>query len=173
MKLGRIFKDQRGAAAVEFAMLATPMIALVMVSIQTAIVFFMDQTLQTAAKQATRELMTGAAQNSSVTQSQFKSTVCADVPGLNCSNLYVDVQSGSDFSSINTSAYALTFNSGGSVTNTFNYSPGGPGDIVIVRVMYLWPIFGGPLAVGLGGEPGNTQLLSATVVFKNEPYASS
>ena len=44
------------------------------------------------------------------------------------------------------------------------------GDVVIMRVMYGWPIVGGPFAFGLSNQPNGTFLLIATAVFKNEPY---
>ncbi len=39
-----------------------------------------------------------------------------------------------------------------------------------MRVMYGWPIVGGPFAFGLSNQPNGTFLLIATAVFKNEPY---
>jgi hypothetical protein len=56
------------------------------------------------------------------------------------------------------------------VTNSFAYSPGGPGDIVIMRVMYAWPVVGGPLGLNLANQPDGSHLMLATAVFKNEPY---
>ena len=47
---------------------------------------------------------------------------------------------------------------------------GGPGDIVVVRLFYQWPL----VVTGLGWNPsninGNKRLLSATAAFRNEPY---
>jgi hypothetical protein len=54
------------------------------------------------------------------------------------------------------------------VTNTWNYNIGGAGDIVVLRVIYLMPVIGGPL-FALANSNG-ARVLMATSVFKNEPY---
>jgi Flp pilus assembly protein TadG len=133
----------------------------------------MEQSLQTATKQASRQLMTGAAQTASLTQSQFQNAVCSTATAFNCSALMVDVESGTTFTDISTAPLALTYDGSGKVANTWNFNPGGPGDIVIMRVMYNWPIVGGPFAFGLSDQPNGGHLMVATVVFKNEPYAAT
>ena len=82
----------------------------------------------------------------------------------------IDVQTANSFSGVNTSIPTLTFNSKGAVTNTWQYSPGNPDDIVVVRVMYQWPVFLGPLGFGLGNLSNGNRLLMASAAFKNEPY---
>jgi Flp pilus assembly protein TadG len=156
---------------VEFAMLAAPLIALLLASTQTAIIFFFDEALQSATQKAGRQLMTGSAQNANLTPTQFKAAVCAYLPGMfDCSKLMVDVQSATSFPNINTGAMSLTYNAQHQVTTSFSYSPGGPGDIVIMRVMYSWPVVGGPLGLNLSNQPDGSHLMLATAVFKNEPY---
>ena len=171
--LKRFLRNNRGAAAVEFALLVIPFITLALGGVQTAVVFFMDQVMETAAKQAARQLMTGAAQTAAMDQTAFRQAVCNLATSFTCANLMVDVQSGSSFSGINTAPITLTYNGQGGVSNTFSYSPGGPGDIVILRVMYNWPIFGGPFAPLLANQPNGSRLLVATMVWKNEPYQSA
>jgi Flp pilus assembly protein TadG len=166
----KILRDAKGAAALEFALLLVPTTALLLISLQTATIFFFDQALQTATKEATRQLMTGAAQTAAMTQAQFKNSVCAAAGEFNCNNLMVDVESFSSFAAINDAPININYNSSHQVTNTFAYSPGGPGDIVITRVMYRWPVFGGPLVSMLTDQADGSHLLAATVVFKNEPY---
>ena len=162
----------QGAVAIEFAMVATPLIALLLVSLQTGIIFLADQSLQTATQNSARQLMTGSAQLAGGTQAQFQSSVCNNVPSFfDCSKLMVDVQSSTSYTAVNTSSPIITYDGSGAVTNTWSYSPGNAGDIVIVRVMYNWPVFGGPLAVGLANQPNGAALLVATVVLKNEPFS--
>jgi Flp pilus assembly protein TadG len=170
IRLKRLPRHKDGAAALEFAMVAAPLIAIILASLQTAVVVFEDQALQTVAEQSARQLMTGKAQLASMTQTQFKNVVCGFATTFTCSKLMVDVQSGSQFSSINTTTLTPTYNGSGTVTNTWSYSPGNPGDIVIMRVMYNWPVVGGPLGFKLANQPNNNYLLVATAVFKNEPY---
>ncbi len=163
--------DERAATAVEFALLITPLMLLILASLQLSIIFFAGQVLQSAAIASGRQLMTGAAQNSGMTQAQFQTLVCNNAPILfSCSNIMVDVESASAYSSISTAPPTLNYNTNGNVTNTWSYNPGGGGNIVILRVMYLWPVVGGPVALSLANQPNNNYLLVATSVFKNEPF---
>ena len=168
--LKRLAKNRRGAAAVEFAMIMVPLFALILASLQTAIIFFEGQALQTAAETAGRQLMTGNAQTAGLTQSQFKTAVCAMATTFVCSNIMVDVESASTFTTVTTGTLTPTYDSSGNNTKTWSYSPGNAGDIVIVRLMYNWPVFGGPLGIGLANQSNGTFLLVGTTVFKNEPY---
>ena len=49
------------------------------------------------------------------------------------------------------------------------FNPGNAGDIVVVRVMYMWPVLLGPLGFNLSNQPNNTPLILATAAFQNEP----
>jgi Flp pilus assembly protein TadG len=164
-------RDERAATAVEFALLITPLIALILASLQLSIIFFAGQQLQSAAVASSRELMTGTAQQGGENQAQYHTDVCNKAPTLfTCANIMVDVESGSSYSLVNTTPIVLTYDAHGNVTNTFAYSPGNPGDIIIMRVMYNWPVIGGGLFPGLADQPFGNHLLVATSVFKTEPY---
>jgi Flp pilus assembly protein TadG len=167
----RIARETRGATAVEFAMLVVPLMAFILGSLQLMVIFFAGQALQSAATAAGRQLMVGSAQKAGLTQAQFHSAVCADAPSLfQCGAIMVDVQSAASYSSVSTTAPTVTYDAKGAVTNTWSYSPGSPGDVVILRVMYDWPVVGGPLAPGLANQSNGTHLLVATTVIKDEPY---
>jgi Flp pilus assembly protein TadG len=168
--LRRFARDVAGATAVEFAIVITPLLMILFGTFQMAIVFFYDQALQSATEASARTLMTGAAQDAGETQSQFQSAVCANAgSAFTCGNLMVDVQSAATFAQLNTTPIALTY-SGSTVKNTFSYSPGGPSDVVIIRVMYNFPVWWPLLLPGYVNQPGNNILLTATSVLKNEPY---
>lgn len=165
-------RDARGNTLIEFAMVAAPLFALMLAIIETSIVFFAQQGLETATEAAARSLLTGQAQQAALTQAQFKQTACAALPGfLDCSRLMVDVQSASSFSAVSTTRPTITFDSNGKVTNTFNFTTGGAGDIVIVRLMYIWPLPTGPLGFTLDNLPGSQRLMVATSVAKTEAYS--
>jgi Flp pilus assembly protein TadG len=166
-------RREDGAAALEFALVAAPFIALMLAGLQTALAMFAGQVLESAVADSSRELLTGAAQNAGLSQSGFATAVCNKVQALfNCSKLMIDVQTASSFAAANTSSPTLTFDAHGNVTNSWSYNPGNPGDIVVMRVMYQWPVFLGPLGMGLANEGNGNLLLIATATFKNEPYQS-
>jgi Flp pilus assembly protein TadG len=169
----RQFARQRNASStVEFGLLAAPFIALTIGIIQTAMVFFASQTLETAAAAAGRLVLTGQAQIAGWNAAQFKSQVCSQIYGIiNCqSSLYVDVETYSSFAAVGLGMPISngTFNSG-----TLGYNPGGPGDIVVVRLYYQFPLYVKLLGLNMSNLTNGSDLLAATAVFKNEPYASS
>jgi Flp pilus assembly protein TadG len=163
------FRDRRGATAVEFAMVAAPFLALVVALIQTFLVFFAQQVLETVVQQSSRQILTGQVQSQQMTQAQFQQLVCNKAVVLfSCGGLMVDVQVATAWSSANTSAPSLNY-SQGQVQNIWQFNPGSAGSIVVVRVMYLWPVFLGPLGFNLSNQPNGTRLIMATAAFQNEP----
>jgi Flp pilus assembly protein TadG len=166
----RFIRQQDGATAVEFAMVAAPFLAMMFAIIETAIVFFAGQTLETAGADSARLIMTGQAQTQGFDQTAFKNAVCTKIYGLfDCAGgLYVDVQNYSSFSAINTGKPIDA--SGNLQTGTFGYQPGGPGDIVVVRLMYQWPVYVSLLGLNLADSAGSKRLLMSTIAFRNEPY---
>jgi hypothetical protein len=50
------------------------------------------------------------------------------------------------------------------------YNPGGPGDIVVVRMFYQWPQIVTGLGYNITNLAGNKRLLYATAAFRNEPF---
>jgi Flp pilus assembly protein TadG len=173
------FRCRKGATAVEFALVAAPFLALLVAIVQAALVFFASRVLDEVSEEASRNLMTGQAQQGGVTQAHFlTNNICggsntsALVSALfTCSKIMVNVQNYPDFASANTSSPTLTFNpTTGAVTNTWSYNTGNPGDIIVVQLIYQWPIVLGPLGMNLSNlSNGNRQLVS-TAVFKSEPY---
>jgi Flp pilus assembly protein TadG len=160
---------EEGATAIEFAMVAAPFIALLFAVLETALVFFAGQTLEAAVADSARLIMTGQAQTQGLTQAAFKNQVCARIFGLfDCANkLYVDVESYPNFAAVNTTP---PVQNGALDTSKMTYSPGGPGDIVIVSLYYQWPIAVSLLGNNLSNLAGSQRLLVATSAFRNEPY---
>ena len=166
----RLARREDGAAAIEFGMVAAPFLALMFAIMETALVFFASQTLETAVADSARLIMTGQAQSQSFDAAHFKTSVCSKIGGLfDCAGgLYVDVKTYSSFGSVDNSAPVDA--NGNLKTSGFGYTPGGPGDIVVVRLMYQWPVYASLLGFNLGNMAGNKRLLMATAAFRNEPY---
>src|SRR5688572_33332356 len=163
-----LVRKQDGSAAVEFGMVAMPFLALIFAIMETALVFFAGQALETAVQDSARLIMTGQAQSQGFSQSAFKNAVCQKIYGLfDCqAGVHIDVKTYPSFSSVN---LAPPLDAGGNFQNNFSYQPGGPGDIVVVRLFYQWPVF----VALLQNMTGNKRLLVATSAFRNEPYAST
>ncbi len=164
--------DESGATIVEFAFVVAPFIALILAILVTMLVFFAQQALETAGEAAARLVFTGQAQQNGWSASQYKTQVCTHLPPiLSCSKLMVDVETVASFSAASTAAPTITYDASGNPI--MPYQAGGAGNIVIVRLMYLWPVATGPMGFNLGNQAGtNNRLLIATSVAQTEPYTS-
>jgi Flp pilus assembly protein TadG len=183
--LRRFRRNRNASAAVEFALVAPVFFALLFAIIETSIIFFADQVLETITQDSARLIETGQAQNGQVmingvvacaaapcTQTEFQHYVCTQVPALlfnpcpGVNGIFIDVQSYPAFTNVTINNQI----SGGAFVNNMQYSTGGPGDIVVVRLFYQWPQYVTGLGYNITNLTGNMRLLVATAVLKNEPY---
>jgi Flp pilus assembly protein TadG len=172
--LRRFRRNRRGSSAVEFALVAPVFLALLFAIIETAIVFFANQVLETITQDSARIVQTGQAQAAAYDAANFKKLVVCTRPLanllFNCmTGVYVDVQSYSAFSSV---SITEPIDANKNFTDTMKYCPGTDGDIVVVRMFYQWPLFVTGLGYNIANLAGSKRLLSATAAFKNEPFPS-
>ena len=162
-------RAREGSAAVEFGLVAAPFLALLFAIMETAFVFFAGQSLEYAASQSGRLIMTGQQDSANWDQAAFKTQVCNRIVALfDCqSKLWVNVQKYTTFSQASTTP---PYNNGQLDTSKMNYQPGVPGDVIVVQLYYQWPIYVSLLNSKLSNQNGNHRLLVATNVFRNEPY---
>lgn len=169
--LRRFRRNRRGSAVVEFALVAPVFFALLFAIIETGIMFFASQVLETVTQESARQILTGQAQNANYTGwSNFRdNVVCAQIPALfTCSNIYVDVESYPTFTGVGT--FSSQIDSNGNFINNMQYNPGGPGSTVVVKLFYAWPLFVTGLGYNIANMSGNQRLLMATAAFQTEPY---
>lgn len=168
----RLLRDRDGAVAVEFGLVAVPFLAILFAIMETAIVFFSGQVLETAVANSARLILTGQAQTGNYTQAQFKTAVCGKIYGLfDCTNgIYVDVRNYSAFSAVDLSM--PVDNNKNFTPNSMQFAPGGPGCITVVRLFYQYPIYLSLAGFSLSNLSGGKRLLAATAAFRNEPYAT-
>ena len=162
----RFVQQQDGAAAVEFALVAAPFLALIFAILEIGIFLFANQTLEAAVADSGRLIMTGQAQTKSYSQADFTNAVCGRLSGMfDCNGITANVQTYSTFASIST-APPIT---NGKIDNTkIAYNPGTPGSIVAVAVYYKWPIY--VLMFDQLANFGGNRLMVSTSVFRVEPY---
>ena len=162
--------NRKGAAAVEFAMIAIPFFFLIFGLLEICLLFIMSTVLEHSITEGSRKIRTGQAQESGFTKTEFRDQICAEFFGLlDCSSsLHIDVQSLSGFGSADTSS---PLDEDGEFDETsFKYNPGGPNDIVAVRVFYEWDLVTPIISAPLKNMAGNKHLIQANAVFRNEPY---
>lgn len=158
-----------GSVAVEFALVSIPFFALLFAILETALLFFAGQVLDTAISQASRQIRTGQVQQAGMTASAFKALVCEGLGSFgDCADkLFVEVVRYNDFTSI---ATTTPVDPDGTMKDVFAFNPGARGDVVVVTGYYEWPslfnIFGKTSALLANGN----HLLGAAVAFRNEPF---
>jgi Flp pilus assembly protein TadG len=167
--VSRFGRDKDGAAALEFAFVAGPFLFLLFAIIEVAMVFFAGQVLETATANASRLIMTGQAQTQNFDQAAFKNAVCQKTDVLmSCSGIAVDVRTYASFGSASTSR--PTTGTGAVNYGGMSYNQGAGGDIVVVRVVYEWPVLMPSFGLTIGDLPNGKRLLMATAAFRNEPF---
>ncbi len=169
---GSFLRRRDGGSAIEFALIATPFFLLVFGIIEVALIFWAGYELENATMATARLVRTGQAQNAGWSSSQLAAQLCSNVVILaNCTtNVRLNVQSFSTFGSI-TTPYPL--NQNGGLSNSFAYSPGSAGSIVLVTAYYEWTLTN-PLTRGtLANLSDGNYLLQASAAFRNEPYSGN
>ena len=178
--LRRFRRNRRGSAAVEFSLVALPFFALLFAIIETAIVFFASQVLETGVQDAGRQLYTHQLQDKNLSAAQakadFQNDLCNRVNVLfSCSSaapLDVDVRfylPGTTIT-INDPITSGSYDPSGLV---FLIPPTSSPATVVVRAFYQWPL----IVTGLGynianinrGSTNSKRLLAATTAFHVEP----
>ena len=179
-RLGGFGRNSSGAAALEFAIVAGPLLALLFGILAVGLVFVANMTLENAIEQGARLIRTGEAQSQGFDAARFRTEVCKHLTGpLSCAGLKLDVRTCSNFGGCQ-----LTdpLDSSGNLKSalSLSYAPGVGGDVVIVRAFYEWdflamlPIIpvgdNQSIDTRLSNMPNGDRLLIATVAFRNEPF---
>jgi Flp pilus assembly protein TadG len=170
----RFGRDRSGSAAVEFSLVAVPFFALLFAIIETGMVFFAGQVLETGVQDSGRLLYTHQAQDTGMTSTQFKDDLCNRVSVLmNCSGLDIDVKyypAGTPITITDPIDAGGNYDPSGFAYAT---APAGSTGTVVVRGFYQWPLYVTSLGYNIANISRNTsnskRLLAATIAFHVEP----
>jgi len=168
-RAARFARDRKGAAAVEFALVAAPFFLLVFAILEIALIFFTSAIIEEAVAHAARDIRTGELQTAGQTEADFRATVCARIQSVaDCGRLRVDVRTFENFAS---TQFDPPVDADGDLDDSgFTFDPGGAQDIVVVRVFYDWQLLGPGAINGLANMPDNRHLIASATAFRNEPY---
>jgi len=168
-RLRRFARHDTGTTAVEFGLVALPFFALLFAIIETAMVFYASQVLETAAANASRLILTGQATMQNMTAETFKKEVCKNLPALfDCAGgVYVDVKTYASFGAIDNTS---PVKDGQVDSSKLAFKSGEPNDIVVMKLYYEWPIHVSLLNAGFANLGQGKRLLVATSAFRNEPF---
>jgi len=169
----RLGRDERGATAVELAILAIPFFALIGAILETAMVFLAGQVLDGAVQDASRYIRTGQVQAiTGYDTTNFRTAICSRLFGLfNCNNLRISVTTVTNFTAATTFSLPVNPTDPTKWTLAETWQPGTGSSVVLVQVYYQWPVFMNFGGFNLGRSLSNrTFLLGTARVFMNEPF---
>ncbi len=169
-------RDERGAAAIEFAIIAPIFFFLMFVIAETALVFVAEQVLDNAVFETARLIRTGQVQQGGMSAADFKQEVCDRISVfIDCSsaNFYLDVEKYDTFADLATLVVSPPVDDDDKFTDPPTFNFGTANQIVVVRAYYQWPIT--PI---LGHQwknamPNGKLLIGSFAAFCNEPYTST
>ncbi|MFY9629556.1 MAG: TadE/TadG family type IV pilus assembly protein [Methylocystis sp.] len=184
----RFAEDKSGATIVEFAMVAGPLLFMIIGVIEISLGNFNQTRMDAAVQSTARLIMTGVVQNTTqangqpLTAQQFRDQVlCPRLPvTMSCNDVYVDVEVFAEpTSNASPSPYSQFVNASGTglvtpaLDNTKNnYCIGQGASYVVVDVVYPMPLIAAgyllPESMNYNGRA--SRLLQSTATFKNEPF---
>ncbi len=176
-KIVRRFRDDKsGVTAIEFAILGGPFFILLFGIIESSLIFFAGQMLESSVDEVGRKIRTGQL-NNTLTEAQFKQEVCNSAAILfTCNEIKIDMQVAAKFDDLGDPPIPDA-NSNQSDFSGYSFTAPCPEEITMVTASYEWPIFTiyvsdnvYPQSKGKSGSAFRKILLNAISVFRTEPY---
>ncbi|HEX6980586.1 MAG TPA: TadE family protein [Alphaproteobacteria bacterium] len=186
LPLARLCADRNGAAAMEFAFIAMPLIVLVIGIIEVAMILFVNVLLEGGVRDAARFGITGYSPTGTDRAAVIRDIISRRSVGMiDMTKVKIETLVYQNFSDIGkpepfTDQPPLngTYDVGEPFVDVNGNSKwdadmgaagvGGPGAVVVYRVSYDWPLLTG-LLVPLLGDNGYVPL-QASVAVRNEPF---
>jgi Flp pilus assembly protein TadG len=166
--LMRSFRRSRhGSAAVEFALVAPMFFALIFAIIETSLVFFAGQVLETGNQDTARMLLTSSAPS----ETAYKQALCDRISVLmSCDGLDIDVRSYPAGTAITITDPNVT----GTYVKNFVYQLPTPGssETSVARAFYQWPLLVTQLGYNIAnigrGTTTSKRLLASTAAVRQQ-----
>jgi len=185
--LRRFRKDDQGVTAIEFGLVAMPFFAILFSILETSLVFWTTQVLETEVSDAARKIYTGQFQQDNPNKSTddlakaFKAEICGTgtkdgkpvnkLPLFDCHGLLkVDVAPATAFPN---KVPPIPVKDGVLDTEGFGYRASRGEEIVIVRAVIEYPIFASLMNTNQTNLKNGKRLIMASAVHKNEPFQST
>ncbi len=179
-RFARWRRNERGSAAIEFAIVALPFFLFVLAVLGIGLYFFTVNSLEHGVEAAAREVRTGQAQKSDISVGDFKQLVCEDAGTyIDCDKLHVLIQHASTWAGIDPescvdSSNNMTASTGDSADSLYDYT-GGASQVVLITLCYEWDLAQtfSFLKLGTGSDGSGSAIMQAATAFRTEPYSSS
>jgi Flp pilus assembly protein TadG len=166
-------KNEDGATAIEFSLVAIPFIFMMVGILEMALMYTSASLVEGGTGVAAREIRTCALQDSTeVVEDQevnFRKAFCDHAVTLrNCEeDLFVEVVAMPDDSFTSISDYEAEFDEDGAPVSR-GFDPGYSSDVVLVRTAYRYSFLTPWLGTVIAG-PNSSMLLMSTTVLQVEP----
>ncbi len=164
----RLLRDQRGVAALEFALLGPIFFLMLLALIDLSIFFATHSIVDDAVAGAARAVRLGLLQTDS-DGSQFRGVLCKRLFFVDCNNFTFSVKPVTDLSTVSPNP---AFDSSGHLVDQ-TYDPGHSEDIVVITIAYVHT-FIVPYIGLIFGDSGlsdpHLRTITSFLVIKNEPY---
>jgi Flp pilus assembly protein TadG len=166
-------RDKAGAAAVEFALVVPPFLALMFSTFEVGWFYFAASQIDSAAIESARIIRTGQAQKGGWTKEQFFEEVCPRVAAFgDCDEvLTVQVDTFPSFAALaSDSDPVICPNDDPSDIAALPYDPGGENSIVRLRVCLLYKTINPTIGVNVSETADGKRRVFSTYIVRNEPY---
>lgn len=167
-------RNKKGAAAVEFALIAPILLGLVFSSFELGFAMMKITTVDHAVAKATKLIYTGAATTGGITQKQMEDIICEELTLFrNCeNNISVELAPVSSFRD-RLSGNVICRDSANPpvIAPSITYNPGANDQVLIMRVCLISDLITPGIKLGLRmptTSTGRSQIVSTTA-FRNEP----
>ncbi|HML28619.1 MAG TPA: pilus assembly protein [Hyphomicrobium sp.] len=175
--LRRFGPDDRGATAVEFALVIIPFLMFVFGLVACALYFFVSNSLEKGMDQTSRLIRTGEAVTQKMTVDQFKQQICQGAGSwINCNNLQVWAQHWTDWSASDLAPHQCVDQNNTAIQNTVDGSQpiatytGTASDVVIVTACYQWDFASKVPFFSAANMQNGAMMIQSSTAFRTEPF---
>lgn len=164
LRLVGFVRDKSGAAALEFALVALPFLAMVICIIEVGVDFFFFSQIDYAAHKAAQEIRSGSVQMQKLTADQFKTNVlCPKLSGFTCSSVRVNV--------VVIKQHNEWWAWSATTINPANakWCPGGAADLVLVQIAYPVPL-ATMIWAGTKSTANGVRYYLSAAALRNDPF---
>jgi TadE-like protein len=169
-------RDEQGATAVEFGLVALPFFLFILGILGIGLYFFTTSSLEHGAEAAARKIRTGEAQKGALTVGDFKKLVCEEAGSyIDCDKLRVVLQHGEHWSDVSPIS---CIDSNGDVASSTGSSDeivsgytGAASEVVLVTLCYEWDLAESFSFIEFAQNSDGAAILQAATAFRTEPYS--
>ena len=182
-----IRSDTKGVTAIEFAAVGPVFFGLLLTIIETGIVFAANQMLENAVYNGSRQILTGELQtfqsnggSATDTYCKLVKSICGGMSAIlnqaSCySNIQLDVKTHARGTGFTATDLKIPVDASGALdaSQLDRGSYGGPGDYMLIRGYYQYPVYTAYIGGGVGATDSGKRLLVGTAALVIEPFPGS